>query len=162
MSRFLLHNFKNSRFLFFLVKISLNKRLKTANLKSKKKIKERMEPIVQSLRKSFNSSSTRSLKWRLQQLASIERLIDENHIELVKALRKDLNKPEQEIVAFEFAMIKNAVAHTANNLNSWLKPHKETPIIQARALYSLYTLYEPLGVALVIGAWNYPVTLLTK
>ena len=29
-------------------------------------------------------------------------------------------------------------------------------IIQARALYSTYIQYQPLGVVLIIGAWNYP------
>ncbi len=31
-----------------------------------------------------------------------------------------------------------------------------TPIIQVRALYATYIQYEPLGVTLIIGAWNYP------
>ncbi len=31
-----------------------------------------------------------------------------------------------------------------------------TPVIQARGLYSTYIQPQPFGVALIIGAWNYP------
>ncbi len=37
-----------------------------------------MEPIVQSLRSSFNSGVTKSLKWRIKNLNSLLRLIEEN------------------------------------------------------------------------------------
>jgi aldehyde dehydrogenase (NAD+) len=115
-----------------------------------------MEAIVNNLRKSFNSNTTRSLQWRLDQLSAIERLIDENSKELIDALKQDLNKPEQETVGFEFGVVKNAVTYAQKNLSTWMQPQKQIPIIQARALYSTYTEYQPLGVALIIGAWNYP------
>jgi acyl-CoA reductase-like NAD-dependent aldehyde dehydrogenase len=115
-----------------------------------------MDSIVNNLRKSFNSNSTRSLQWRLEQLAAVERLIDENTRELIDALKQDLNKPEHETVGFEFGLVKNAVTHAQKNLRTWMQPQQQTPIIQARALYGLYTDYQPLGVVLIIGAWNYP------
>jgi hypothetical protein len=37
-----------------------------------------MEPIVQSLRSSFNSGVTKSLKWRIKNLNSLLKLIEEN------------------------------------------------------------------------------------
>lgn len=115
-----------------------------------------MEAIVNNLRKSFNSNATRDIKWRLQQLAAVERLIDENQSELIDALKKDLNKSAHETIVFEFGLIKNAITHTAKNLHSWMQPQKELPIIQARAMYATYTVYQPLGLSLIIGAWNYP------
>ena len=119
-----------------------------------------MQSILKNLRKSFNSNRTRSLEWRLEQLAAIERLIDENAAELIEALKLDLNKPEHETITMEFGLIKNSVAYISRNLALWMQPKKESPVMQVRALYSTYTCYQPLGVTLIIGAWNYPVTLI--
>ena len=115
-----------------------------------------MENLIATLRKSFNSNVTRSLEWRLKQLASLERLIDENKSELCEALKHDLNKSEHETVVMEFGIIKNSIVHTRKNLASWMQPIKVNPIVQARPLYSTFTQYQPLGVVLIIGAWNYP------
>jgi aldehyde dehydrogenase (NAD+) len=115
-----------------------------------------METIVASLRKSFNSNITRSLEWRKQQLLAIERLIDENKEDLCEALKHDLNKADHETVVMEFGLIKNAITYSLKNLSTWMQPKKVNPILQARALYSTYIQYQPLGVVLIIGAWNYP------
>ena len=115
-----------------------------------------MENIVLNLRKSFNSHVTKSLKWRQEQLRALGRLLDENHDELINALKLDLNKSSHETITMEFGIIKNAITHSLNNLSTWTQPQKQTPIIQARSLYSTYIDYQPLGVVLIIGAWNYP------
>ena len=119
-----------------------------------------MELIVKTIRSSFNSRATLSLKWRMQQLNSLLRLIDENQVALCEALKKDLNKPSHETITFEFGLVKNAVVHTMNNLEAWMQPQKKAPIIQARFNYSTYIQSQPYGVALIIGAWNYPYQLL--
>jgi aldehyde dehydrogenase (NAD+) len=115
-----------------------------------------MDALVSNLRKSFSSGKTRSLEWRLAQLKAIERLIDDNFQELVDALKKDSNKPEQEAECFEFGLVKNAINYISKRLKKWMKPKRKRPVIQARAFYSTYTAYEPLGVSLIIGAWNFP------
>ena len=52
--------------------------------------------IVKELRESFNSGRTKSYEWRISQLKSIEKMIDENEKEITEALHKDLSKPELE------------------------------------------------------------------
>lgn len=115
-----------------------------------------MDELVKNLRKSFNTHETHKLEWRKKQLLAIERLIDENQDELIEALKQDLNKPNHETIIMEFGVIKNAITHTLKNLEHWMQPQKVNPIIQVRALYSMYVQYQPLGVCLIIGAWNYP------
>lgn len=115
-----------------------------------------MEEIVNKLRTSFNTNETKSLKWRISQLKAVERLIDENKTELCDALKHDLNKNDHETVVMELGLIKNSITYMMKNLSSWMEPKKVNPIIQARALYSTYIQYQPLGVVLIIGAWNYP------
>lgn len=115
-----------------------------------------MDKIVQTVRKSFNSNVTLTLKWRKDNLNALMRLLDENEKELCDALKKDLNKHSHETVIMEFGVIKNGIVNSLNNLDKWVQPQKQTPIIQARGLYSTYIQSQPYGVALIIGAWNYP------
>ena len=118
-----------------------------------------MEDLVKTLRKSFNTNETKSLKWRKDQLMAIDRMVDENKAEFCEALRKDLNKPEQETIIMELGLLKNSITHALANIDSWTKPQKVVPIVQARALYSTHIQHQPLGIVLVIGAWNYPIQL---
>ena len=118
-----------------------------------------MESVVNTLRKSFNTNVTKSFEWRNAQLLAIEKLIDENTNELCEALKQDLNKPKHESMTLEIGMIKNSIIYCSKNLKSWIQPQKVNPIIQARALYSTYIQYQPLGVCFIIGAWNYPLML---
>lgn len=115
-----------------------------------------MDKIVQTVRNSFNTHKTLSLEWRRQNLMSLMRMLDENEAELCQALRKDLNKPEHETIILELGVIKNSIINTLNNLEKWTKPERKTPIFQVRSLYTTYVHPQPLGVALIIGAWNYP------
>ena len=114
-----------------------------------------MEIVVQTLRKSFNSNATKSLKWRQDNLNALLRLVDENTNELCAALKKDLNKHAQETITMELSVIKNGIIYALNNLEEWMKPQNTTPLIKA-PLISTYIDYQPYGVVLIIGAWNYP------
>ena len=118
-----------------------------------------MEKIVNTLRTSFNTNVTKPKAWRVQQLTALLRLINENHNELCAALKKDLNKNEHEVVTMEFGLLKNSITHALNNLDSWMKPVKATPIIQARPMYSTFIESQPLGVVLIMG--NYLTDLLS-
>lgn len=115
-----------------------------------------MEQLCDTLRESFNSEVTQSIEWRKQQLEALLRLVDENKDEMCEALKKDLNKHEHETIVFEIALIKNGIINTLNNLDKWVKPEKVTLPVAVRGLYSTYIQHQPLGVVLIISAWNYP------
>lgn len=57
---------------------------------------ERADLLVKELRKVFNSGKTKSYEWRMLQLKSILKMIEEKEREIIKALYNDLSKPEQE------------------------------------------------------------------
>lgn len=59
-------------------------------------------------------------------------------------------------MVFEIGVIKNAINHCFNEIDEFAKPRKVTPQLQMRLSYSAYVQYQPYGVVLVIGAWNYP------
>ncbi|KAH9495847.1 aldehyde dehydrogenase 3, member A2 [Bulinus truncatus] len=113
---------------------------------------------VQELRKTFATGRTRGIEWRISQLKAIIKLVQENEDAISEVLYKDLHKNKAEASIMEVIMCVNDAVNAINNIEQWTKPEK----VDKNALYMMDTAYiikEPLGVALIIGAWNYPVQL---
>ena len=115
-----------------------------------------MNDIVLSLEKSFKSNKTKNQKWRVGQLKALEKLLIENEKDICDALKKDLHKHQQETIVTEIGMIKNAIIHALNHIHEYNEPKQVTPPLTLRMSYSAYVQYQPYGVVLIIGAWNYP------
>jgi aldehyde dehydrogenase (NAD+) len=116
-------------------------------------------PLVRELRASFASGLTRPLEWRLEQLRQVERLLAEGEAELLDALRADLGKPAVEGWATDIGFVAAEVRHMRRNLRRWLAPERARVPLKLRPGRARIV-REPLGVALVIAPWNYPVHLL--
>ncbi|RXH90975.1 hypothetical protein DVH24_006920 [Malus domestica] len=116
---------------------------------------EAASAVVKELRVTFASGKTRSYQWRVSQLECILKLLTENELEIVNALRSDLSKPELESQVYEIAMLKNSCNLAIKELRKWMKPEKvKTSIAVFPASAEIVS--EPLGAILVISAWNYP------
>lgn len=91
-------------------------------------------------------------------MKNLLRMFDENTATFAAALAKDLRKPKQEAVALEVEGLKNDVRGCINNFEDWAKDHyveKNTLTMMDDTLLH----YDPLGVVLIMGAWNYPLLL---
>ena len=97
-----------------------------------------MEDILKNLRKSFNTHATKSAKWRREQLMALDQMLDENKHELCQAVKLDLNKPIHETMTAEIGIIKNSITYALNNMETYMKPHKVSPLVKVRALYGTY------------------------
>lgn len=111
--------------------------------------------VVQSCRSAFDVGKTRSYEARITHLHNLRRLIAENKQAFVDALYKDLRKPEFEAVTFEVDFCHNDCVLAINELKQWMKPEK-VAIPFAGVGKQCYIQRDPLGVVLIIGAWNYP------
>lgn len=111
------------------------------------------------LRKSFSDGVTRSLAWRRAQLLAIRRFTCEQEAELYRALREDLGKGEGEAFTSEIAFVRAEIDHMIAHLSKWTADEKQRVPIFLRPGRA-YVRREPLGVVLVIGAWNLPVPVL--
>ena len=117
--------------------------------------------IGKSLRATFDSGRTRSLGWRQEQLAGLRRMMDEADAELTEALRQDLGRPSMEAYAADIGHTKAELRHLAKHVARWMRPTKvRVPLTAAPA--KAWIQPEPLGVALVIAPWNYPIQLLVE
>src|SRR5687768_12201770 len=117
--------------------------------------------LVKQLRATFDSGRTRPIAWREAQLAGLRRMMEEGEQELLEALQADLGRPKVEAFAADIGHTKIELRHYAKHVARWAKPSKvRMPALVAPA--KGWTVPEPLGVALVIAPWNYPIQLLVE
>jgi len=78
--------------------------------------------------------------------------------ELMDALKSDLGKHPQESWTTEISYVSGDAAYCRKNLKRWAKTRRiHTPLLGQPGKSWLQP--EPLGVVLIIGAWNYPLQL---
>jgi len=119
---------------------------------------KKINDIVTAQRTFFDSGATKHIEFRLQQLATLRKALKTYGNRIIEALDKDFKKPKYETIATEIAVTIYEIDHVAKHLKKWAKPKRvKTPIVH---LFSQSYIYpEPYGVALIIGAWNYPINL---
>ncbi|QFS90404.1 Aldehyde dehydrogenase [Mycobacterium sp. THAF192] len=114
--------------------------------------------MLAALRRVHRSGRTRPISWRLEQLAGLERLVKEREADFAEALRVDLGRDAVEAWLGDLAGAAGEAAYARKNLKKWVKRKKQRmPLSQLPG--AGWVQYDPLGVILVIGPWNYPVFL---
>jgi aldehyde dehydrogenase (NAD+) len=74
---------------------------------------------------------------------------------IISALAADFAKPPFETYATEIAILQSEISFLLKNLRPWVKPRRvKSSLLNFPSRDAIYP--EPYGVALVIGAWNYP------
>jgi aldehyde dehydrogenase (NAD+) len=120
---------------------------------------EQFSDTMATLRESFASGLTKDLTWRDSQLAAIEKLLQENEPAIQRVLAEDLGKPPQEVLLGELALLYSSIRYIRKHLKRWSKPRRvSTPAVGQPG--RSWVQPEPLGVVLVMGAWNYPFQLI--
>ncbi|HET8877945.1 MAG TPA: aldehyde dehydrogenase family protein [Arthrobacter sp.] len=114
---------------------------------------------VARAREVFDSGATRPLQWRLEQLASLRRMLVERRREFAQALAADLGKHETESQLTEIGFVTAEASHLEKHLTAWLRPRPVSVPLAVQPARA-WTELTPLGVVLVIGPWNYPLQLL--
>lgn len=113
---------------------------------------------VAAVRQVYDSGRTKPIAWRLRQLDGIERFLTDREGDIAEALMTDLGRNPHDTWFGEIVGTKGAITHIRKHLRRWTKSRRRrVPLIQLPS--SAWVQYEPLGVVLVIGPWNYPVLL---
>ena len=114
-----------------------------------------MPAIVARQRSFFLGGATRPLAQRRRQLDALRRMISENEAALYEAIHADFGKSEFDTYATELGPLLAEIDQASRRLRSWARPQKVRTNLANQPGRSLI-IQEPLGVCLVIGAWNYP------
>lgn len=113
--------------------------------------------ITHELREKFNEGTTRGYRWRQRQLTGLLKFLYNEQKSIQSALRNDLRKSKADAIG-ETAPTLMEILEYKRNLKRWMRDEKVgTSLLVAPA--RSYVRREPLGVALIFGAWNYPLHL---
>ena len=121
--------------------------------------KERIEAIIASQKEFFRTGATLPVKFRKEQLRRLQRAIVKYEPKLADALWTDLHKSYQEAYLTEIGLVKAEIKDHLRHVGRWARRKRKcSPLTLFPA--SSYVVSEPLGQALIVSPWNYPVQLL--
>lgn len=119
----------------------------------------KIKSIALAQKEFFSTGRTLDLQFRLQMLQRLEGAIRKFEKELCDALWTDLHKSYEEAYLTEISILYGELRNHIHNLKRWSsREMRPTPLklFPSRT----YIVKEPLGCALIISPWNYPVQLL--
>lgn len=114
-----------------------------------------MIKLIDSQKKNFKSNSTKSISFRIKQLKLLKSALKTNETLLYQAILKDFGKSEFDTFISEISFLYTEIEHSIKHVKKWSeRRHVETNLSNLPG--KSYIIPEPLGVTLIIGAWNYP------
>lgn len=119
---------------------------------------EKVAQLVHDQRTYFKSNATKSVGFRLAQLKKLKTLLLAHEDEMHAAIFKDFGKSKYENQLTEFFPLIDEINIAIKNLKKWMQ-HKSVKTNLLNFPAKSYLVPEPLGVTLVIGAWNFPYNL---
>ncbi len=107
---------------------------------------------------SFISGKSRPERFRRAQLKALIKMLRQHEAEFVAALHEDLHKPACEAFVSEIDFVVSEARHALQELAVWLTP-QTVPTNLVNQIGNSSIRREPLGVALIMAPWNFPVQL---
>lgn len=111
--------------------------------------------IFNNQRDFYKSHQTKDISFRKENLIKLQKILKSNEERLYQAIYKDFRKSKFDTYANELSIIYAEIKYFLKNIERLSKPQKVKTNL-ANVPGKSYIYKEPLGCALVIGAWNYP------
>lgn len=113
-------------------------------------------PTCAKVRAAFLSHRTRPLEFRIQQLRKLYWAFKDNEALITEACKRDLGKATFETYLVEISWCMNDCVWMANNLPRFARDEKPQDIAFTNKFVGPRIRKDPLGAALIIGAYNFP------
>jgi len=114
--------------------------------------------LVKEMRQSFDAGFSRPIETRIEALKGLKRFFVEKEQDILRALHKDLGRPEFEGMIYDVLLPAHDIDSLIKGVRTWTKPEfKGFNLLSFPS--TNWVQPEPLGVVLVIGTWNYPINL---
>ena len=119
-------------------------------------IAQQMRTLLDSQREAFARQMYPSLEVRLDRLERLRRMTEQYEKAIANAISADFgHRSMHETEMAEILVVLSGIRHARRHLGRWMRPHRvRTPVHMWPARSEL--LPQPLGVAGIIGPWNYP------
>ncbi len=118
----------------------------------------RIDAVIAKQRALFESGVTLPRAYREEQLRALMQAVARREEQLMDALRRDLGRPDFEAYLTAVGLVLGEIRHTLKHLGRWMRPRKHlSPVTIQPAISRIH--YQPLGVNLIVGPWNYPINL---
>ena len=115
--------------------------------------------IIAAQREYFATNETLTYEFRKEQLKKLKAALTKWEKPLCDALWNDLHKSSQEAILTELSIVAGEVKNHLKHLRGWMRSRcASTPLKMMPSRSRVVS--EPLGGALIISPWNYPVQLL--
>ncbi|MBK9984287.1 MAG: aldehyde dehydrogenase [Saprospiraceae bacterium] len=113
------------------------------------------DETIKLQRHFFYTNETRSIDFRIDQLKKLKSILHLCETFLYEAIYTDFKKSEFDTYSTELSFIYREIDEAIHHLPEWSGHQRaKTNIINLPG--RSYIIPEPLGVCLIIGAWNYP------
>ncbi|AUZ41158.1 aldehyde dehydrogenase family protein [Bacillus sp. MBGLi79] len=117
-------------------------------------IKDDIQRVFQLQKKQQKALRASTAEQRREKLQRFLDSVIAHEEEIIEAIRKDVRKPYHEVKKAEIEGTKKAIRDNMNNLEQWMAPKEVGSSLSPDANGIL--MYEPKGVTLILGPWNYP------
>lgn len=115
--------------------------------------------IHNELYQTFHTQKTKPLEYRLRQLRKLWWGLKDAEPLILEACQRDLGKPHFETYLTELGWCLNDIVFVCDNLEQWMREEKPADIPLMHWAVQPRVRKEPLGVVLVLGAYNFPIQL---
>lgn len=120
---------------------------------------EHIVELVASMHDVVSTRLAHPRRFRASQLKALERMLEAHEQDFLDALADDLGKGPVEAKMTEIDMVRVEIDHAQLHLSEWMESKSvKIPLALQPAAAKIEP--QPLGVVLVIGAWNYPLQLI--
>jgi len=114
-----------------------------------------IDDVLLSQRKFFQSGSTLSIKFRVEQLKKLYKTIKKYEVEIENALTEDLGKSDYEGFMCEVGLVLSEISYMIKHTRKFAKEKVvHTPLAQFAS--RSYKKPSPYGQVLIMSPWNYP------
>ncbi|MCY7758487.1 aldehyde dehydrogenase family protein [Bacillus inaquosorum] len=117
-------------------------------------VKDDIQRVFQLQKKQQKALRASTAEQRIEKLQRFLDSVIAHEEEIIEAIRKDVRKPYHEVKKAEIEGTKKAIRDNMNNLKKWMAPKEVGSSLSPEANGIL--MYEPKGVTLILGPWNYP------
>src|SRR6266542_3242081 len=114
--------------------------------------------LVARHRAYFRTGATRSAEWREGQLTALRAMMTDRAEDFHAALWTDLRRNRTDAALTDVKYLATEAEHALSHLRQWMKPLSvgAPPALEPARVQ---VQFDPLGVGLIIGTWNYPLML---